>query len=303
MKKLAGTLISTLLLTSVSFAESGSMSEDVSAGDLAPPAFDIAENATPDAMTATSAPTSLEKKQAESVSLDNGKEIAPTKNHEENQELPYNIDVSYPQISGENLSANEKEFNRLVSDMVQKNVTQFKNYVKADMPHMQTLPESVKHNSLSIDYDIDVIKPMNQTYISIRLSIEGMQAGRAHPYHQHQVLNFDLNTGKVLTLKEFFKPGSNYLNLISKRANKTLNEKLQDKWMINEGTAPTDKNYQLWNLEANDILITFDEYQVAPYVDGSQEVEIPYSELTSLLKAKSPLLACVKDDKGCGIEQ
>lgn len=186
--------------------------------------------------------------------------------------------------------------------MVLKNVTQFKNYVKADMPHMQTLPESVKHNTLSIDYDIETIKPPHQTYISVRLSMEGMQAGRAHPYHQHQTLNFDLTTGKLLELKDLFKPRSNYLAVLAKQANKSLNAKLQDKMMINDGTAPTEKNYQLWNLESDGILITFDEYQVAPYVDGAQEVAIPYSQLSSLLKVKSPLLACVKEDV-CGEKQ
>jgi hypothetical protein len=272
MKKLARLLILALLFSGYCIAES----------ELPAPNYDIAD-----------------EKPVETISLSSHEEIVATKNHEEDLAVPYTIDVNYPEISGDNLSIEAKEFNRLVSDLVSKNVQQFKKYVKADMPHMQTLPESVKHNSLLIDYDVDVIKPAKHIILSVRLNIEGMQAGRAHPYHQHQVLTFDLSKNKIITLKDIFKPHANYLNLFAKYANKTLNAKLQDKWMINEGTAPIAKNYQLWNLESDDILITFDEYQVAPYAAGPQEVEIPYSELSAVIAATSPIAPCLKDSKGC----
>src|SRR5437899_152995 len=83
-------------------------------------------------------------------------------------QLPYNIDYTYPQITGESLSASALEFNRLVTDMVNTSVQQFKNYVKADMLHMQTLPDSVKHNTFTMNYVVDVIKPANQILISVR---------------------------------------------------------------------------------------------------------------------------------------
>lgn len=252
--------------------------------------YAYAEQSTEPATTATSTPASDNK----TVALDNGLEIVSTQKHEEDATLSYVIDVNYPQISGDNLSSNAQAFNQLVTDAVNKSVQQFKNYVKADMPHMQTLPESAKHNTLNIDYDVHVIKPGNQTLLSVRLSIEGMQAGRAHPYHQHQVINFDLNSGKLLTLRELFKPKANYLNVFSKIASEKLNTTLQDKWMIKEGTAPLLKNYQLWNLQDDSILITFDEYQVAPYVDGAQEVEIPYSQLKNIIAPKSIIGTLVK---------
>ncbi len=302
MKKLTGILILTLLFSGYSFADEA-------------PVFDIAQASSPsgtatinptanqpNATTATSAPTSDEKKTAETVTLDKGLEIVPTKKHEEDLTLPYIINVSYPQISGENLSAHAKAFNQLVSDTVTKSVQQFKNYVKADMPHMQTLPESMKHNTLSIDYDVSALKPANQIILSVRLSIEGMQAGRAHPYHQHQVINFDLSKGKTLALRDIFKPGANYLSVFAKYASQKLNAQLKDTWMIKEGTAPIAKNYQLWNLQGDSILITFDEYQVAPYVYGPQEVEIPYSQLKNIIAPKSPIAVCAEGKESCVME-
>lgn len=283
MKKIALTFLTTAFLTTSSFAEPVTES-----------GFDISPSGT---ATISVAQQNL----PESVSISNDMEIVATTKREANAEMAYTIDAVYPQING-TLTPAAKEFNRLVLDMVTKNMERFKNYVKADMPHMQTLPDPVKHNSLHIDYGVDVVKPTNQTLVSVRLSIEGMQAGRAHPYHLHQVLNFDLTQGKTLSLKNLFKNRANYLNVIAKYSSKSLNEKLEDKWMINEGTAPLAKNYQTWNLEDDGILITFSEYQVAPYSYGVQEVQIPYAELKGLLATNSPIAACAKSEMGCGGE-
>jgi len=249
----------------------------------------------PAAPVATAAPS----QNTEAIELTETMKLVPKTQHEEDAQLHYTIDLNYPQIEGETLTPQAEQFNKAIMRQVDQEVAQFKKYVQADVPHMQSLPDDLKHNSLRMDYDIDVIRPNQERLISVRLSNEGFQAGRAHPYHNHKVLNYDLNKGKVLALADLFKPKSNYLSVISKFANKKLTEKLEDKWMINEGTKPIEKNYQVWNLENDGILITFDEYQVAPYVYGAQEIEIPYSELKSILSAKSPISVCAVDASNC----
>lgn len=288
MKKLAILFLTSLFLMSAGYADTAvSGTETPSAKANA--GLDIDINSTASGTASISVHPDETKHASESTVIDKNMQIVNTTKHEANEELPYSIDYSYPQISGDNLSASAEKFNQLVLDMVNKSVQQFKNYVKADMPHMQTLPDSLKHNSFRMDYTIDVLKPRKQTLISLRLSIEGMQAGRAHPYHTHQVLNYNLHTGKVLALKDLFKPRANYLNTFSKYASTELNNKLQDKWMIKDGTQPLQKNYQQWNLQDKGILITFDEYQVAPYADGPQEILIPYTALKTLLAHNAPI--------------
>ncbi|MEO8400543.1 MAG: DUF3298 domain-containing protein [Gammaproteobacteria bacterium] len=284
MKKLASILITTAFFANVSIADTTETS------------------ATAPVATATGEGLAvIDSKENESIQVNQYFKISPETRHEEDQQFSYTIDTKIPQIYADNLTAPAQEFNRLINESVKQSIQQFKNYVKADMPHMQTLPDAIKHNSLRIDYDIDVVKPENQTIVSVRLSIEGMQAGRAHPYHMHKVFNFDLSKGKLLTLNDIFKPGTKYLTLFAKYSNKSLNEKLHDKWMIAAGTAPTLKNYAHWNLEDDGILITFDEYQVAPYVDGPQEVEIPYTELRPLILSKAPIVGCVINSESCAM--
>jgi hypothetical protein len=105
----------------------------------------------------------------------------------------------------------------------------------------------------------------------------------------------------VLTLNDLFKPKTKYLAVIANVAKQKLNEQLADKWMIAEGTQPLAKNFKNWNLENDGILITFDEYQVAPYANGAQEVEIPYADLKTMLSPRSVIYSCAQDPKSCSI--
>ena len=45
----------------------------------------------------------------------------------------------------------------------------------------------------------------------------------------------------------------------------------------------------MWNFDLNNLIITFDQYQVMPYAYGPQTVTIPYYELKADLNPASPL--------------
>ncbi|MFO7584726.1 MAG: DUF3298 domain-containing protein, partial [Anaerolineales bacterium] len=45
------------------------------------------------------------------------------------------------------------------------------------------------------------------------------------------------------------------------------------------GAEPLPENYRNWNLTYEGLLITFDEYQVAPYAAGMQQVLVPFDVL------------------------
>jgi len=231
----------------------------------------------------------------EVVHISKLQKVVPKKRHEENQELHYIIDVAYPQIEGKNLSAADKEFNQRMAKMINNETEQFKRSVKQNVPNMKNLPEEIRNNNLNVDYDMDVLHPLS--LVSVRLTVEGMLAGRAHPYHSHRVLNFDLAHNKELALSDLFKPKTNYLQTIADYSHKKLQETVheKDKWMIKNGAMAVAKNYKNWNIEKEALLITFDEYQVAPYVYGPQEVEIPYSELQHLLSPQGEIISSIKD--------
>jgi len=250
--------------------------------------------ANPAPVTTAVNPTTADT-QTEAVIINSHLKVISKTTNEENQALNYTLNATYPQIVGTPLSPAAENFNQHITNMVTTEIEQFKNSVKHDLPHMKTLPEDVRHNTLSIDYDVDVIHPNPLSLVSIRLNIEGMQAGRAHPFHVYRVLNFDLSNNKELALSDLFKPKTNYLQSLSKYSSEKLTASLKDKWMIASGAKANPTNYKNWNIQADSILITFDEYQVAPYTNGPQEVEIPFSELKNIFSPNALIISEAKD--------
>ena len=53
---------------------------------------------------------------------------------------------------------------------------------------------------------------------------------------------------------------------------------------IETGAGAKAENYKSWNITKQGIFITFDSYQVAPYVAGPQEVTIPFTEIKNILR-------------------
>lgn len=277
-------LLTTLLLSSVIYAADEKEFNVMADNEI--PAYASKANPNVDALI----------EDEDDIYLNDDQKIIPQTVHEENKELHYTIETTYPQIAGESLSKAAEHFNQRILNMVKTSTEDFKISVKKDFAHMQTLPEEVQKNHLKIDYDLDVINPEHETVISVRLSIEGMQAGRAHPFHAHQVLNYDLVRGKELELKDLFKTNAHFLDAIAAYSHQKLNAELkdQDKWMLASGTKPNTQNYKNWNMEEDALLITFDEYQVAPYTYGASEIEIPYSELNNILSTRSPIISSIK---------
>ncbi len=291
MKKLLF-LIVALCCVPLAFAEgSSNLTGETLVSALVDPNAETTEfSATHGAMPSSAA-------EYEAVYLNSISKIVPKTKHEKNRSMYYTADATYPQITGKNNNEAEQAFNKRVNTIISEEMQQFTNSVQLDMPHMKTLPKEVRNNTFKIDYDIDVIREL--AIVSIRFTIQGMQAGRAHPYRSHRVLNYDLIHNKELVLGDLFKSDAKYLDVLSKYSNnklqKTVNEK--DKWMIDEGAKAIAKNYKNWNIEKDAILITFDEYQVAPYVYGPQEIEIPYAELQQLLSPQAKIISSIKDNK------
>ncbi len=118
---------------------------------------------------------------------------------------------------------------------------------------------------------------------SLKLVTEAYVATAAHPYHISASYNFDLSAGQALTLDRLFLPGSNYLQTIADACKSQLASRNIGFDIFSDGADPTVDNYRTWNVTADGLLITFNEYQVAPYAAGPQLVLIPYSELKGII--------------------
>lgn len=210
------------------------------------------------------------------------------------------IKLVYPQLASDTENDGVNNFNQIVLQLVQDEADKFRNDVKERQPYFKNLAKGVKiRNDLYVDYDTSFLTSQENHIVSVRFSIQGYIAGLSHPYHYHRVLNFNVDTGQEIQLSDLFKPDSAYLAVLSAYTSNVLTKQLRNREMIAEGTAPKAENFSNWNIKPNGLLITFDEYKVAPYINGAQTILVPYSALQDVLAPDSVISGCVAHRRRC----
>ncbi len=180
---------------------------------------------------------------------------------EESKQPAYTLAVSLPVLES---TANQVgAFNNAVAAFSDKTIADFKKYVQ----DAQNSPAPENTSYLIVLYSAFTT---SRGQISIRFDTEYYVRGAAHPAHTTSSLNYDLATGKLLTLADLFQPGAKYLDKIATYCQDELNR--QGRLTFPEGAMPKPENYAIWNLSAGGLLITFDEYQVGPGAEGVSEV-------------------------------
>lgn len=110
----------------------------------------------------------------------------------------------------------------------------------------------------------------------------------AHGNMFFHTFTFNTATGAPLALADLFLPGADYLGKLSGLARTKLPSIIgadaTDASMINNGTTPQDKNFSAFFIDNGTLDILFAPYAVAPYSAGPQTLQIPLSELASILK-------------------
>ncbi len=117
--------------------------------------------------------------------------------------------------------------------------------------------------------------------LSLRVWVEFYTKGAAHPGRFARTFTFDLQARKMLALEDLFLPGAGYLPALAAFCQAEILARSPAFWP--DGASADPANYRNWNLTENGLLITFDEYQVAPYAAGPQEVMVPFKALEGLL--------------------
>jgi hypothetical protein len=113
----------------------------------------------------------------------------------------------------------------------------------------------------------------------------GAFTGGAHPNPWLVSLNFDLEQGRTLELEQMFRPGSGYLETLSRLCREDLAGRNAPE--AETGASPAAENFQVWTMSAKGLTIVFPPYQVAPYSEGVMEVAIPWQKLEGLLQPGS----------------
>jgi hypothetical protein len=201
---------------------------------------------------------------------------------DKNKLYNYELSVSYPQIEYP-VTAQEAGLNKLVQKVVFENLRFFRDDMKNwdspghDMPSYYEITYSVPY--------------ITQDVISIEFYGYKYYSGAAHPLTFFFSINFNLGSGKEITLDDIFT--GKYLEALSdiciKDIEKQRNGEFSDNEWLKRGAGPDKENFRTFCITDDSLLITFQVYQVGPYVEGSKEVCIPYSAMKNYINYDGPL--------------
>ena len=131
----------------------------------------------------------------------------------------------------------------------------------------------------------------NARYYTVKLSVLETEASG---YEHNQFYTIDKQTGNVVTLEDLFAEGSDYISAISEN----IKTQMQEQMAANEGVIyfldnddMPEFNFQgiteqtnFYFNEKDELVIAFDEYEVAPGSMGAPEFVIPQEVTAAILK-------------------
>ncbi len=181
----------------------------------------------------------------------------------------YSLEVSYPRTG---LAA----IDRVVEAWARKLAREFSEAAKD--PGSRETPAWRAEITYEVARNDDAVFSLAFTYYSF--------SGGAHPNSSSETFHFLRPDGYQAELAEIFTPrGIARISAISiAQLKRDLAETLDLDW-IKRGAGPIARNFHSFVLMPDQLVITFDAYQVAAYAAGPQEVRIPLANIKDTMRA------------------
>jgi hypothetical protein len=200
----------------------------------------------------------------------------------------YDISVDCPLIMNAR-TPKTRRFNRWMLRKIRGYVTQFESLERAAEIH----DRRKRLKKVEIDESLEILYQVyysDERLISLRLSHIVMALGQMHPIDYYETINYDLQKGHDLHPTEVFR--RRYLKAFSAYAREELKNKydLDAEWSnewLKRGTRPYEHNFKNWNITPDGILISFEDYQIAPHAFGQAEMIIPFQQLKRVIRSDS----------------
>ena len=270
----------------------GKKAADTTAGTAA-----IQENSSAEETTTQAKESSAEETKAEEEGQEN----------QENQDsaaiVPVTVDYSYDgdwkdqktlfsskvaQIklmddSHEKLQDALKALNQSALDDQKSVIDENKEYAEQEYA---SNPDMVEY---TFDRDILVARS-DETVLSMAV-MEGSYLGGAHPFGMTTGRTYDTQTGKELSLKDVVSDYDGIYEYVKKQLEENYDQSMffedyQDTLQKMFYDESGDYGTVQWTISQTGLSIYFNQYDLAPYVAGSQQVDISFKEQPQLFQSK-----------------
>lgn len=192
------------------------------------------------------------------------------------ERLRYEIGVTYPQIVG-GKDRHIRRLNQRIKRLTTEQYAWALNVTTKDLEPLNKYFAEV-FNSINLDYDVLLA---TDSVLSIFFNGYSYGIGAAHGSQFSFVINYDLASGKELKLARLFKPGSKYLEFISRYCSDALS--LDHDQRLEFKTDP-----ESWNITRDGLRFHFDHCKFFACSEGYKKVEIPFAAMKEILELKQP---------------
>lgn len=128
----------------------------------------------------------------------------------------------------------------------------------------------------------------------------GSYTGGAHGSYHLSITNIDTRDGKIITEADFFK--NNYSEKLAKliqskveARNASINEDDHISLLVEISEIKPNNNFCF---EGKNLVFIYNQYEIAPYVQGPVPIEIPLKEIKSLVKDKYlPIIESIEQEQ------
>lgn len=175
--------------------------------------------------------------------------------------------VYYPQIDGMANKGAQEEANKRLAELSQ---------VKPVDPNAQL------EASYTGDFQVAFFR---KKLLELQLDGYSYPFGAAHGNPTRVYTHTDLDTGTFYQLPDLFKPGSDYIKVISDIIGEQIRRDPQYSYVWLDSYKGIAKD-QLFHLSPNALHIFFSPYEIAPYAAGFPEFIVPFSQINSILDKK-----------------
>jgi Deacetylase PdaC/Protein of unknown function (DUF3298) len=184
----------------------------------------------------------------------------------------WSIDIKYPIIEGANT------FNTAVRQHINATADGF----RKGLPRTASKGYPDYGAYLKGKYEAKILR---NGVISVLFDYDEYAPGAAHPWGVIASINYDTRSGRLLAISDLFRPGCNYVSRLSEISIHELEQhEYAEEAAIRRGAGPVEKNFGVFTLTDTELVLHFQQYQVAAGAVPSEHVSIPLTKLAHLLR-------------------
>jgi len=207
--------------------------------------------------------------------------VTPMRFEEKGDGPIYSLTADIPTIVGSD-DPRAQLFNSLTYGIFQV----YQNEFIAAVNEMPVEPVS---DGSTMDIQYTLVSPAGDSIISINYLVTGYADGAVDKFHNSKSFNFNIEAGREVTLDQLFVSDVDYLNPIAQICTAELSARIKNFGPFMGSVEANAENYQVWNVSADGLVITFDENQISTNATGPQKVTIPYEKLKDIIDPQGPI--------------